>query len=581
VTATLYPDQSNPDLLDRVPLDARSVLDVGCGAGSLGRDYKRRNPGAKFYGIEMDPDAARVAADRLDHVALCDVEVEPLPFGETRFDCIVYGDVLEHLRDPWKVLQRQAPMLTDAGTVLVCVPNAEHWAFAYRLLHGTFDYEETGLFDRTHLRWFSFATMRAALSEAGLQPHDVLPRIFDAPEAERFTAAMEPALRALGIDPAEYVKRARPLQHVWRARRFSLPQLRVISTMLAPVGGVSHLRVIEPMKALASDPTLSVIVNNGFDITEPALEAPKIFIFHRPLLAGEAGLEPVRQLLARNYVVVCEFDDHPDFIPVLQRPDVQNFRAVHAVQTSTEALAAVLRRDNPEVVVFANAIGAMPPVRNYAADDHVTLFFGGLNREQDWPPYIEAINAVARFAGDRLRFQIVNDRGMFDALDTPHKHFTPLCDYPTYLDILSRCEMSFMPLLDTPFNRCKSDLKYIEAASNRVTALASPVAYAETISDGRTGMLFRDASELQQRLARVVATPDVGRQMADAARGYVERHRMAAYQVARRAMWYRSLWERREELTRALLERVPELAARPAIAPMPAEPVPAASTLVG
>jgi hypothetical protein len=94
-------------------------------------------------------------------------------------------------------------------------------------------------------------------------------------------------------------------------------------------------------------------------------------------------------------------------------------------------------------------------------------------------------------------------------------------------------------------------------------------------------MLFRDASELQQRLARVVATPDVGRQMADAARGYVERHRMAAYQVARRAMWYRSLWERREELTRALLERVPELAARPAIAPMPAEPVPAASTLVG
>jgi 2-polyprenyl-3-methyl-5-hydroxy-6-metoxy-1,4-benzoquinol methylase len=559
MSATSYPDQTNPDLLDRIPLDARTILDVGCGTGALARDYKLRNPAAKVYGIELDAQVARLARERMDELAVCDVEAQPLPFGDTRFDCIIYGDILEHLRDPWAVLARHAPMLTESGTALICVPNADHWSFAFRLLRGNFDYEDQGLFDRTHLRWFTFATMGAALTKAGLHPHDVTGRVFDAKEAENFTRLVEPVLAAMGVDRTDYLNRARPLQHVWRARHRALPQMRVISTMLAPVGGVSQVRVIEPMRALSTDPTITAMVNNGFDIDEPGAEAPKVFIFHRPLLAGDAGLEPIRQLLSRNYVVVCEFDDHPDYIPVLQRPDVQNFRAVHAIQTSTEALAAVLRRENPEVIVFPNAIGSLPPVRNYTDPGRVTLFFGGLNREQDWPPYVEALNAVAAFAGERLHFEIVNDRALFDALQTPHKNFTPLCDYPTYMEILGRCEVSFMPLLDTPFNRCKSDLKYLEAAASRVTALASPVVYGETIADGRTGMLFRDATELQRRLARVVVNPEIGRVMGDAARGYVARHRMGAYQVARRAMWYRSLWARREELNAALLARVPEL----------------------
>ena len=76
----------------------------------------------------------------------------------------------------------------------------------------------------------------------------------------------------------------------------------------------------------------------------------------------------------------------------------------------------------------------------------------------------------------------------------------------------------------------------------------------------RLGPAALDAQELQQRLIRLVANPDHGRAMADAARGVIAGHRMLAYQVADRVAWYRSLWERREELHRALLARVPELA---------------------
>ena len=113
-----------------------------------------------------------------------------------------------------------------------------------------------------------------------------------------------------------------------------------------------------------------------------------------------------------------------------------------------------------------------------------------------------------------------------------------------------------MPLSDTPFNRSKSDLKFIEAAASRVTALASTIVYEHSIEDGRTGLLFRDPGEFRSRLLRLIALPRLARDLADAARGYVADKRMAAYQVAPRLNWYHGLWKRREELEAARRERV-------------------------
>ncbi len=166
-----YPDLFNPDLLDRIPLDARVVVDIGCASGALGAEYKRRNPAARVLGIERDPAAARIAEQRLDAVKRADLDADPLPFGDAlppgSVDCLVYGDVLEHLADPWAVLRAQVPLLSEHGIVVICMPNAEHWSFAERLLRGTFAYEPLGLFDQTHLRWFTAETTRRTLRAAG------------------------------------------------------------------------------------------------------------------------------------------------------------------------------------------------------------------------------------------------------------------------------------------------------------------------------------------------------------------------------------------------------------------------------
>jgi len=544
-----YPDACNPDLLSRIPLAARTVLDVGCHTGALGAAYRRLNPSAILLGIEADPAAAAIAATRLDDVRAVDLEADPMPFAlPAGLDCLILGDVLEHLRDPWSILAHQAEALAEDGTLLLCVPNVEHWSFLARLLRGDWDYQDSGLLDRSHLRWFTRRTVTEGLKRLGLHVCDVTPRIFDPASGRAFLDGLAPALEKLGIDPAGHAARALPLQYVWRAQKSPRPRLHVAATMLRPVGGVSDVRIVYPQAAIATDPTVFTHVGAVADFPKLPPEAPKIAVLHRPVLAGESGLTLLRGLLSENWVIVTEFDDHPDHFPAMRAPDQYAFTGVHAVQTTTEPLAAILRARNPEVAVFPNAIRALPEVCNFANPDHTTLFFGALNREDDWHGLIGALNDVANRAGPRLRFEVVHDKAFHDALATPHKRFTPTCDHETYLRLLGGCEIALMPLNDTPFNRAKSDLKFIEAAACRAVPLASPVVYAASIQDGRTGALFHNASELRTRLSELIAYPDMARIIAEAARAHVAADRMLAGQVARRIAWYRDLWARGDAL---------------------------------
>ncbi len=558
-----YPDYANPELLEKIPLTAKTILDVGCAQGALGADYLRRNPGCRVLGIELDEAAAAHAKQRISEVFVGDVEKTAMPFNvPDGIDCIIYGDVLEHLSDPWAVLKEHAKYLSPQGTVLVCMPNVEHWSFVARLLLGKFEYEDNGLFDRTHLRWFTPRTMANALTQAGLELSDAAPRPIPTERAEQFTTIMTPALQALGVDPQDYLNRSTPLQVIWRARKTAVARMELTATMLSPQGGVSDVRVVEPLRALRTDSSLYTNIVSEAALQPQLGDTPRIAILHRPLLLGENGLLRVRALLEKDYLVVSEFDDHPVFMEErgVNLDELLTFRGVHAVQTSTPALAEALVQENPELAVFPNGVFELPPVRNFQDMDHLTLFFGALNRQKDWAPLMPVLNEVARAVGDRLRFRVVFDEAFFNALETPHKSFEPaMVDYASYMRELGAADISFMPLADNAFNRAKSDLKFIEAGAVRVAALASHVVYGGSIQDGKTGVLFRDPAELRAALLRLLAYPEATRRIADGARAYVAQNRMLAYQVAARADWYRALWARRAELNEALKLRVPEL----------------------
>lgn len=146
------------------------VLDIGCSTGFLGEVLIER--GCTVDGVEVDPDAAELARKRgLRTVTVMDLDREDVAAaldGEL-YDRIILADVLEHLMRPAAVLASAAKLLAPGGQIVISVPNVTHGSLRLALLQGRWDYRDTGLLDRTHIRFFTRASILALADEAGLQ----------------------------------------------------------------------------------------------------------------------------------------------------------------------------------------------------------------------------------------------------------------------------------------------------------------------------------------------------------------------------------------------------------------------------
>lgn len=170
-------ENARPEVVALVPAGARRVLDVGCASGALGTALIARQ-GCEVVGVELDPAYAADAAGRLSRVVRGDLDVlaasDEALADLGRFDCIVAADVLEHLRDPWLVLGRLVTLLEPGGSVVVSLPNVRFWETFWQLgVRGTWPRRSTGIFDRTHLRWFTLRDAWVLLADAGLVVEDV------------------------------------------------------------------------------------------------------------------------------------------------------------------------------------------------------------------------------------------------------------------------------------------------------------------------------------------------------------------------------------------------------------------------
>ncbi|HEY6471813.1 MAG TPA: class I SAM-dependent methyltransferase, partial [Acidimicrobiales bacterium] len=133
----------------------KSVLEVGCSTGYFTKYLVER--GCNVVGIEIDPDAATKAEAWADHVVVGNLDDSDLwnEVKDESFDAVVLGDVLEHLRDPLTALRHAARKLKPSGFIVTSLPNVAHGDVRIALLLGRFRYAETGLLDRTHMRFFT------------------------------------------------------------------------------------------------------------------------------------------------------------------------------------------------------------------------------------------------------------------------------------------------------------------------------------------------------------------------------------------------------------------------------------------
>ena len=184
-----------PELVALVPPEATSVLDVGCGAGRMGEALKRRQR-CRVVGVEQCGEAAQEARERLDEVLVGDIEDPQLNLGALAFDCIVCGDVLEHLRDPQQVLQRLTGLLSAEGTLIASLPNVRNCQVLRDLAAGFWTYEPAGILDATHLRFFTLGEVLRLFAASGLEVQQVRP-VFDE-QVGSWRAAGQPTSLQLG-----------------------------------------------------------------------------------------------------------------------------------------------------------------------------------------------------------------------------------------------------------------------------------------------------------------------------------------------------------------------------------------------
>src|SRR3954466_10797466 len=188
-------ERARPEILEQVPRTARRVLDLGCATGTTGAALKQRQA-AEVVGVELEPEYAREAATRLDHVLTADAETAEPP---GRFDALIAADILEHLRDPWSTLRRYTALLEPGATVVVGLPNVGHWSTYAHLARGSWPRRPEGIFDATHLRWFTLRDATELLIQAGLRPHTVVRRGWLYTRGSRLDVLAPPLLKVPGL----------------------------------------------------------------------------------------------------------------------------------------------------------------------------------------------------------------------------------------------------------------------------------------------------------------------------------------------------------------------------------------------
>jgi 2-polyprenyl-3-methyl-5-hydroxy-6-metoxy-1,4-benzoquinol methylase len=167
---------SEPRLDIQALIEARGkrILDVGCAAGEFGGALKRAGA-TEVIGIECAPEAAARAREKLDHVFVGDVQSLRLPLDEGSFDYIIFADVLEHTVDPWSLLATYRRYLKADGRVIASLPNVRFYAVIARLIFNRWGYRESGILDATHLRFFTWPTIKEMFERAGLTIERVRP----------------------------------------------------------------------------------------------------------------------------------------------------------------------------------------------------------------------------------------------------------------------------------------------------------------------------------------------------------------------------------------------------------------------
>lgn len=157
------------EMLEFLPLTAKKILDIGCGEGNFAMLLKVKTQG-EIWGIELDQAASVLAKNKIDHVYCGAAENQLVHLPNSYFDVIYFNDVLEHLIDPYTLLKKVKEKLSPQGIIISSIPHVRYFRVITDLIFKReWKYEDTGVLDRTHLRFFTKKSMIRMFKESGYE----------------------------------------------------------------------------------------------------------------------------------------------------------------------------------------------------------------------------------------------------------------------------------------------------------------------------------------------------------------------------------------------------------------------------
>ncbi len=528
-----------------IPPKARRVIEIGARDGKLREEFLQIRPDCSYLCSEGQPP---------------ETELSDRPV-----DCFFYHSSCLQGADLQKMLTHHGEFLADGGQMIFLLENPGHVKRLLQLLGG----QSLPAAQRT------LRELMEILEKSGFSVVRVAPFAYGEENEWRQEPAAEELLQAAGKFAGTHGLPA-PAEpwvtgYVLRAVRGGAPEPMLLQAMLGEALVTARVRIREPHRFCNTIPGVwSEEKDDGVQLLPKERFPRRVLIRQRAQFRDreEAG-QMIRRVAEAGYLMIAEMDDSPSrWEENFTRSDYLDFAGMHAVQVSTPALREEILRYQPEVRVFPNQLEKLPPPREYAPEGApVTIFFGALNREREWDDIMPVLNEAAHRLGDGLRFRVLADAAFYQALDTPCKEFIGRKDYcggrfvpyPVYLEILRSADIALLPLKDNVFNRSKSDLKFIESAGNGAVVLASPTVYADSVRDGQTGFLYRDAREFRERLELLLTDRSRRREMAAVAYDYVKQHRLLSDHYEERIDWYNELLARLPELNKALRERLAKI----------------------
>lgn len=337
------------EILNLIPRSTRHFLDVGCGTGGLGAAVKA-STGAVAHGIELVPDIAAIASERMDRVWACAVE-DALPEVPNGFyDCIVAADVLEHLENPFSTLQNLHKKLSSDGVIVASIPNIQNWEVLSALIEGSFEYASEGILDRTHLRFFTRRSVEELFWNAGLQIEKVGTTIGGPP----VPIGLANHIRNSGLKCEALRRDGQTFQFLVRAKAPEKTEPHVMLVVLNWNGRDDTLRCLSSIKNLTYSNYSVVVVDNGSsDNSVSAIgdSFPDLRIIETGKNLGYAG--------GNNVGIKHALNNGADYILVLNNDTVVESSLLDSLVTASEVLpkpaiigSAIYYLNDPDVLWY-------------------------------------------------------------------------------------------------------------------------------------------------------------------------------------------------------------------------------------